>query len=83
MRKMKRTICTRKVDELGRIVIPIEARYEFDIKQDGEVEISIDPDAGQIILQKSSPVCLKCRGKENLKQISSVFYLCSNCIENL
>ena len=80
---MKSTGIVRKVDELGRIVIPIEARYEFDIKQDEEVEISIDPDAGQIILQKSSPMCLKCRGKENLKHISSVFYLCSNCIDNL
>lgn len=80
---MKRTICTRKVDELGRIVIPVEARNEFDIRQDEEVEISIDPVAGQIILQKSIPMCLKCRSKDNLKHISSHFYLCNDCMEAL
>jgi len=50
---MKSTGMIRKVDELGRIVIPIELRRSLDIKEKDPVEIFINGD--QIILKKHTP----------------------------
>ena len=47
---MKSTGMVRKVDELGRIVIPIEIRQNMDIKVKDPLEIFIDNDT--IILRK-------------------------------
>ena len=50
---MKSTGVVRKVDELGRIVLPIELRKILDIKQHDPIEIFMDND--KIILQKYQP----------------------------
>ncbi|MEK5105028.1 AbrB/MazE/SpoVT family DNA-binding domain-containing protein [Cytobacillus sp. FSL M8-0252] len=47
---MKSTGITRKVDELGRIVIPKELRRTLDIKEKDPIEIFVDEE--KIILQK-------------------------------
>lgn len=50
---MKSTGVVRKVDELGRIVLPVELRRNFDVKEKDPLEIFVDGD--QIILQKYKP----------------------------
>ena len=55
---MKSTGVVRKVDELGRIVLPIEIRKTLDIQQKDAVEIFIDED--KIVLQKYQPACIFC-----------------------
>ncbi|MDE3839131.1 AbrB family transcriptional regulator [Bacillus methanolicus] len=50
---MKSTGVVRKVDELGRIVIPKELRNTFDIKEKDPLEIFVEED--KIILKKYSP----------------------------
>src|SRR5699024_10489688 len=50
---MKSTGMIRKVDELGRVVIPIELRRSLHIKERDPVEIYINGD--QIILKKHTP----------------------------
>lgn len=52
---MKSTGIVRKVDELGRVVIPIELRRTFDIEEKDPLEIYIDGD--RIILKKYEPSC--------------------------
>lgn len=47
---MKSTGIVRKVDELGRVVIPIELRRTLDIKEKDPIEIYVDDD--KIILRK-------------------------------
>ena len=59
---MKSTGVVRKIDELGRIVLPSELRRVFGIKEGDELEISVDGD--QVILQKRQDLCLFC-GAEN------------------
>ena len=49
---MKSTGIVRKVDELGRIVVPIELRRMLDVKEKDPLEIFVNED--QIILQKYS-----------------------------
>ena len=50
---MKSTGMVRKVDELGRVVIPIELRRSLDIKEKDAIEIYVDED--QIVLKKYVP----------------------------
>lgn len=52
---MKSTGIVRKVDELGRIVIPKELRRTLDIEEKDALEIYVDRD--RIILRKYEPAC--------------------------
>ena len=55
---MKSTGIVRKVDELGRIVLPIELRRTLDIAERDELEIYLDDD--KVILKKYEPSCIFC-----------------------
>ena len=55
---MKSTGIVRKVDELGRIVLPIELRRTLDIAEKDSLEIYVDDDS--IILRKYQPACIFC-----------------------
>ncbi len=55
---MKSTGVVRKIDELGRIVLPSELRRVFGIREGDELEISVDGD--RVILQKRQDLCLFC-----------------------
>lgn len=55
---MKSTGIVRKVDELGRIVLPIELRRTLDIDVKDSLEIYVD--GSQIILKKYEPACVFC-----------------------
>ncbi len=55
---MKSTGIIRKVDDLGRIVLPIEIRRTLDIAERDELEIYMEND--RIILQKFEPSCIFC-----------------------
>lgn len=55
---MKSTGVVRKIDELGRIVLPSELRRVFGIKEGDELEISVEGE--RVILEKRRDVCLFC-----------------------
>ena len=55
---MKSTGIVRKVDELGRVVIPIELRRTLDIEEKDALEIYVDGE--HIILKKYAPACIFC-----------------------
>ena len=77
---MKSTGIVRKVDELGRIVLPIELRRTLDIAEKDSMEIYIEGDT--IILKKYQPACIFC---DNARDI--VTYrgknVCADCIRML
>ncbi len=77
---MKLTGIVRKVDELGRIVIPKEIRTVMDIKEKDAIEIFTTSD--QIILQKYQPACIFCNNVEDVIYFSGK-RVCTNCIEKL
>ena len=77
---MKSTGIVRKVDELGRIVLPIEIRKTMDIKEKDSIEIFTDAD--QIILRKYQPSCIFCGDADNIVYFNSK-RVCTNCIEKL
>ena len=61
---MKSTGIIRKVDDLGRIVLPIEMRRTMDIAERDELEIYMEND--QIVLRKYEPSCVFCSADRRL-----------------
>lgn len=61
---MKATGIIRKIDDLGRVVLPIELRRSLDLSERDEVEIYVDN--GRIVLQKFEPSCIFCGSSEFL-----------------
>ena len=76
---MKSTGIIRKVDELGRIVLPIELRRTMDIEEHDEMEIFIEGD--RIILRKFEHKCVFCGSSQGLIQYKEK-NVCSKCVYN-
>lgn len=75
---MKSTGIIRKVDELGRIVLPIELRRTLDISERDNLEIYTD---GQtIILKKYQPSCVFCNSDADILQFNSK-NICTSCLK--
>lgn len=74
---MKSTGIVRKVDELGRIVLPIELRRTLGIEEKDRIEIFVDGES--IILRKYKPACIFC---DNAKDIINYKgkNICPDCI---
>lgn len=74
---MKSTGIVRKVDELGRIVLPIELRRNLGIEEKDRIEIFVDGES--IILRKYQPACIFC---DNAKDIINYKgkNICPDCI---
>lgn len=77
---MKSTGVVRKVDELGRIVLPVELRKSLDIQIKDPIEIFVDNE--HIILQKYCPACIFCGEAENVIYFCGK-RICKNCLEKL
>lgn len=77
---MKRSCFVRKIDELGRIVLPIEIRQCLDIKEKDALEIFIKEDG--VYIKKNIPSCTFCNSTINLKNFSEK-NICENCINTL
>ena len=77
---MKSTGIVRKIDDLGRIVLPIELRRLFDINKEDPVEIFVDDE--YIILRKHQSSCIFCGSTEDVKDVKGKM-VCSKCIEEI
>ena len=64
---MKSTGIIRRVDELGRVVIPIELRNKFGIAEKDPIEIFVD--GSNIVLKKFEPNCIFCGSSKKLSQM--------------
>ena len=73
---MKSTGIVRKVDELGRIVIPIELRRTMGIEEKDSLEIYIDEE--KIILKKYEPACIFCGSTEGTINFNGRL-ICKSC----
>jgi len=77
---MKATGIVRKVDELGRIVLPMELRRTFGIQKEDPVEIFVDDN--NIILRKYEPACIFCGSALEVHNIHGK-NICRKCLEEL
>lgn len=77
---MKSTGIVRKVDELGRVVLPIELRRTLDIAEKDALEIYVDD--GTIILKKYEPSCIFCGASNDVITFKGK-NICPKCLDEL
>lgn len=77
---MKSTGIVRKVDELGRVVLPIELRRTLGIAEKDPMEIYVNGE--EVILKKYAPDCVFCGNATDVKQIKGK-NVCAECVKEI
>ena len=77
---MKSTGIVRKVDELGRIVLPIEMRRTLDIGEKDALEIYVE--GSSVILKKYKPSCVFCYATKDITVFKGK-NICPKCLKEL
>lgn len=77
---MKSTGIIRRMDELGRVVIPIEIRNQFNIAEKDPMEIYVD--GSSIVLKKFEPNCIFCGNTKNLLEYNDKL-ICEKCSKKI
>ena len=70
----------RKVDDLGRVVLPVEMRRALGINSGDEVDISLEESA--IVMRKVEARCTFCGSTEGLRSFRGR-QVCSSCVGEL
>jgi len=77
---MKSTGIVRRVDELGRIVLPIEMRRTLDIGEKDALEIYVE--GSSVILKKYKPSCIFCDASKDISEFKGK-NVCPKCLKEL
>ena len=77
---MKSTGIVRKLDELGRVVIPKEIRNKLDIEEKDPIEIYLD--GTSIVLRKFEKGCIFCNNSKDLVSYKDKL-ICKKCLEKI
>lgn len=77
---MKSTGIVRKIDELGRVVLPVECRRLLEIENRDSLEILVEGNA--IILKKYEPTCIFC-GESRDIQMFKGRSICPKCAKQI
>lgn len=77
---VKSTGIVRKVDELGRIVIPMELRNKLGIQEKDPLEIFVD--GSSVILKKYNPNCIFCGSSRDLLSYNDSL-ICRKCKDKI
>lgn len=78
--KMKSTGIVRRVDELGRVVLPIELRRTLSISDKDSLEIYVDEE--KIVLRKYEPACIFCGNAEDIETFRGK-NVCKTCLKGM
>ena len=74
------TLIVRKIDDLGRIVVPAETRRLFNIHEGDELAITVEN--GGIVLRKLEATCTFCESTIDVREYRSRG-VCADCRANL
>jgi len=77
---LKSTGVVRKLDDLGRLVLPIELRRNLGIEEKDGLEIYVDDE--KIILRKYQPACVFCGNAEGVMNYKGK-NICEDCLNDL
>ena len=77
---LKSTGIVRKVDELGRIVLPVELRRTLDINEKDTLEIYVD--GSSVVLKKYRPTCIFCDSAKDLRVFRGK-NVCPRCLREM
>ncbi|CEH28298.1 Putative transition state transcriptional regulat ory protein AbrB [Aneurinibacillus migulanus] len=78
--RLKATGIVRKVDELGRIVLPRELRRTFEINEKDGLEIFVDEEC--IVLRKYAPACIFCNSVSDVTEYKGK-KICVSCFDDM
>ena len=70
----------RRIDALGRVVVPAELRKLLGIKEGDLLDIHVEE--GQLVLQRLDPACAVCGGREHLRPVRGK-HVCESCVTTL
>lgn len=70
----------RRVDELGRVVIPIDMRTQLGIVEKDPLEIYVESDS--IVLKKYEQKCIFCGNTKKLLNFENKI-ICRKCLNNI
>lgn len=76
----KNTGVSRKIDDLGRLVLPAEIRRRFGLNEGSHVEISVEGEF--ILLSRVDDTCVFCSSGEQLRQFRDR-RICASCVDQL
>lgn len=71
----------REIDSVGRIVIPMQLRKEFNIVEQGS-KVELFSDGKQIILKKAVDCCVFCKSEADLLEVDGN-YICKTCLDKI
>ena len=75
-------IATRRLDELGRVTLPMEVRKKLQLEPDTAVRIYFDGE--KIVLQKAEPSCKICGKESDLTKIAGKdAFICAACRQSI
>lgn len=77
---MKSTGIVRKIDSLGRVVLPKELRRQLNIDEDSSLEIFVD--GSSIVLKKYQPACVFCGEAKDVTNYKGQ-NVCRHCLDAL
>ncbi|MFW5998195.1 MAG: AbrB/MazE/SpoVT family DNA-binding domain-containing protein [bacterium] len=77
---MKSTGIVRKIDDLGRMVIPVELRKTMNINKKDPMEIYVDEE--KIILKKYEPACIFCGNADETFEFKGKT-VCKDCLDDI
>ena len=77
---LKSTGIVRKIDELGRIVLPKELRMTLNINEKDALEIFVDN--SMIVLKKYEPACMFCGKMDDIVNYKG-YNICKECVEKI
>lgn len=66
----------RRVDELGRVVIPNHMRKALELTPGTKVRFEVE--GNRVIVSKAYPTCIVCGSENNLTQVKDK-YICADC----
>ncbi|MFW6311079.1 MAG: AbrB/MazE/SpoVT family DNA-binding domain-containing protein [Nanoarchaeota archaeon] len=78
---MKATGIVRKIDDLGRIVIPKELRETMNINVKDPIEIYVTNN-GEIVLKKYQPACVFCGETSDVIEYKGKV-ICRDCLDSM
>ncbi|MDR3591790.1 MAG: AbrB family transcriptional regulator [Negativicutes bacterium] len=74
---MRSTGIVRRIDQIGRVVLPVGLRHTLEIKDNDGLEIFTDKD--RIVLRKYKPTCLFCGTSDDMKEFKGK-NVCKKCL---
>lgn len=77
---MKPAGVVRKIDQLGRVVLPKPLRKRYQMNEGDPIEILVEGD--QIILERYRPKCVFCSLIDGVSEFKNR-YICSQCMQEM